>query len=165
MLLKQFDLHVFAYDPFITPEEADKLGVSLKPLDALFQTCNVISLHTPRLKETEGMITGDHFRSMKPGAIFINTARGAVVRENEMMKVLKERTDIFAVLDVTHPEPPVPGSPLYTLPNVVLTPHIAGSMNAECRRMGRFIIQELDRFLSGSPLQWRVTEEMARTMA
>lgn len=164
-LLKPFDLRVLAYDPFVTPAEAQALGVTLVPLETLFRECDVASLHTPWLKETEGLITGAHLASMKPGATFINTARGAIVREPEMIAVLEQRPDLTALLDVTYPEPPVPGSKLYTLPNVILTPHIAGSMNAECRRMGRFMIEELDRFNAAQPLRWQVTEKMAQTLA
>ncbi len=164
-LLKPFDLRILAYDPFVKPEEAKALGVTLVPLDTLFRDSDVVSLHTPWLKETEGLITGAHLASMKPGATFINTARGAIVREPEMIEVLEKRPDLFALLDVTYPEPPVPGSKLYTLPNVILTPHIAGSMNAECRRMGRYMIEELDRFNAAQPLRWRVTEKMAQTLA
>jgi phosphoglycerate dehydrogenase-like enzyme len=163
--LKPFDLRVFAYDPFVKPEAAAELGITLVPLAELFKTCAVVSLHTPWLKETEGLITGELLASMPPGATFINTARGAIVREAEMIAVLEKRTDLSAVLDVTYPEPPAPGSKLYTLPNVVLTPHIAGSMNAECRRMGRFMIDELDRYLAGRPLRWQVSEELAKTLA
>jgi phosphoglycerate dehydrogenase-like enzyme len=164
-LLKPFDLRILAYDPFVKPDEAKALGVTLVPLETLFRDCDVVSLHTPWLKETEGLITGGHIASMKPGATFINTARGAIVRETEMIDVLAKRPDLCAVLDVTYPEPPVPGSKLYTLPNVILTPHIAGSMNTECRRMGRFMIDELDRFNAAQPLRWHVTEKMAQTLA
>jgi phosphoglycerate dehydrogenase-like enzyme len=163
--LKTFDLRVLAYDPFVGEDDARRLGVTLRPLDDLFRESDVVSLHTPWLKETERMIRGAHFRAMKPGATFINTARGAIVDEAEMIEVLQQRPDIFAVLDVTYPEPPRPGSPLYSLPNVVLTPHIAGSMSGECRRMARFMIEELDRYLAGEPLRWQVTEEMACRMA
>jgi phosphoglycerate dehydrogenase-like enzyme len=163
--LMPFDLRLFAYDPFVKPEAAQKLGVTLLPLDELFRTCDVVSLHTPWLKETEGLITGAHLSSMKQGATFINTARGAVVREPEMIAVLETRPDLGAVLDVTYPEPPPPGSKLYSLPNVLLTPHIAGSMGPECRRMGRYMIDELDRFLAGQPLRWQVSEELAKTLA
>jgi phosphoglycerate dehydrogenase-like enzyme len=122
-------------------------------------------MHTPWLKETEGMITGEHFAAMKPNATFINTARGAVVREGEMIEMLRERTDLFAVLDVTYPEPPEPGSPLYTLPNVVLTPHIAGSLSGECRRMGGYVVEELKRYLCGEPQLWPISREQAATLA
>ena len=111
------------------------------------------------------MITGEHLASMKANAAFINTARGAVVREDEMVEVLRQRPDLYAILDVTYPEPPEPGSPLYTLPNVVLTPHIAGSMDNECRRMGRYAIEDCRRYLAGEPLQWQITREQAATLA
>lgn len=164
-LLRMFDLRVIAYDPFIKPEEAAALGVTLCSLEDAFRQADVVSLHTPWLKETEGMITGAHLRLMKEGATFINTARGAVVNEPEMIEVLQARPDLFAILDVTYPEPPLPGSPLYTLPNVILTPHIAGAMNRECRRMGQEMIKELRRYLHDEPLCWTISEEQAARLA
>lgn len=163
--LRAFDMRVIAYDPFMSKADAASLGVELVSLEKLFQRADVVSLHTPWLKETEGMITGAHFRSMKQDSTFINTARGAVVRETEMIEVLTERPDLFAVLDVTHPEPPKPGSPLYTLPNVVLTPHIAGSKDAECQRMGRTMAEELENYLAGKPLRWEITREKAKLLS
>ncbi len=163
--LKPFDVRVIAYDPFVSPEVARALNVELCSLDEVFRRADVVSLHTPWLPETEGMIRGRHFALMKPGATFINTARGAVVNEPEMIAALQDRPDLFAVLDVTHPEPPAPDSPLYTLPNVLLTPHIAGSMNDECRRQGRYMVDELRRYLSGQPLQWQITRERAALLA
>jgi phosphoglycerate dehydrogenase-like enzyme len=161
-LLVPFDLNVVVYDPFVSPEEATKLSVKLVSLDEVFRTSDVVSLHTPLLAETKGMITGAHLRSLKSGATFLNTSRGAVVREDELIAVLKERPDLQAVLDVTDPEPPTKGSALYKLPNVALTPHIAGSKDNECRRMGRAMVDELDRYLAGKPLQWEVTRELAK---
>ena len=102
---------------------------------------------------------------MKPYSTFINTSRGAVIRENEMIDVLRQRPDLWAVLDVTYPEPPPPDSALYTLPNVLLTPHIAGSVGEECRRQGRTMIEELQRHLAGEPLKWTVTKERAAIVA
>ena len=163
--LRPFEVKVLAYDPFLKEDDAAALGVSLVPLDVLFRESDVVSLHTPWLKATEGMITGALVASMKPGATFINTARGAVVRETEMIDVLKRRPDLSAVLDVTRPEPPVAGSPLYTLPNVFLTPHIAGSMDNECRRMGHYMVEELDRFLAGQPLAWPIDKARAAILA
>jgi phosphoglycerate dehydrogenase-like enzyme len=163
--LQQFDLHVIAYDPFATPEQAAELGVKLSSLDEVFERADVVSLHTPWLDETVDMIGGEHFARMKPNATFINSARGAIIREQEMIEVLQQRPDLWALLDVTYPEPPVPGSPLYTLPNVVLTPHIAGSLDNECRRMGRLMVDELGRYLRGEPLKWAISQEQARIMA
>jgi phosphoglycerate dehydrogenase-like enzyme len=82
-----------------------------------------------------------------------------------MIQVLKKRPDLFAMLDVTDPLPPVEGSELYTLDNVLLTPHIAGSLGSECRRMGKLMIEELDRFLGGKPLLYEIDEERFRTSA
>ncbi|MBZ0295568.1 MAG: glycerate dehydrogenase, partial [Anaerolineae bacterium] len=110
-------------------------------------------------------ITGAHFHMMKPNATFINTARGAIVREDEMIEVLQQRPDITALLDVTYPEPPVAGSPLYTLPNVMLTPHIAGSMAEECHRMGYYMLEELERYVAGEPLRYQITREQFEHMA
>ena len=163
--LRPFDLRVLAYDPYVTPEEARVLGVDLMPLEDLFASSEVVSLHTPLLPETEGMIRGSHLASMKRNATLINTSRGAVVREAEMVEVLKQRPDLWAVLDVTHPEPPEPGSRLYDLPNVVLTPHIAGSLVSECRRMGRLVVDELRRYAAGEPLEYEITREKAALLA
>jgi len=163
--LQHFDLKVIAYDPFVTEAEATKLGVELCALEDIFQRADVVSLHAPWLAETVGMITGAHLSAMRQGATFINTARGALVREQEMIDVLQQRPDLLAVLDVTYPEPPVAGSPLYTLPNVILTPHIAGSLDAECQRMGQLVVDELRRYLAGEPLQWAITRQQAALMA
>jgi phosphoglycerate dehydrogenase-like enzyme len=163
--LRPFDLRVLAYDPYVDIEYARQQEVELVLLGELFRRSDVVSLHAPHLKETEGLITGAHLASMKPGATFINTARGAIVREPEMIEVLRQRPDLQAILDVTDPEPPAPDSPLYTLPNVVLTPHIAGSMDDECRRMGRYMVEELRRYLAGKPLRWQVTPEAAKRRA
>lgn len=163
--LQGFDLKVIAYDPFVQPAAAAALGVELCALDEIFARADVVSLHSPWLPETVGLITGAHLAAMKEGATFINTARGAVVREPEMIAVLQQRPDLLAVLDVTYPEPPVAGSPLYTLPNVILTPHIAGSLDAECQRMGQMVVDELKRFLTGEPLQWAISREQAAVMA
>jgi phosphoglycerate dehydrogenase-like enzyme len=163
--LRPFDLRVVAYDPFVTPEEAHVLGVDLMSLEDLFASSDVVSLHVPLLPETEGMILGSHLASMKRNATLINTSRGAVVREAEMVEVLGERPDLWAVLDVTHPEPPEPDSRLFDLPNVVLTPHIAGSLGNECRRMGRLVVDELRRYVAGEPLKHEITRERAALMA
>ena len=103
--------------------------------------------------ENIGVLNGALFERMRPNAVFINTGRGRQVNEPEMIRVLKERPDLTALLDVTYPEPPVPGSELYTLPNVHLSPHIAGSMNDEVRRMAVSAIDEFKRYRDGQPLQ------------
>lgn len=163
--LRPFDVRVVAHDPYVSEEEADGLGVGLLALDRLFTEADVVSVHAPWLPETEGLIRGHHLASMKRGATFVNTSRGAVVRETEMVSLLEDRPDLWAVLDVTHPEPPEPDSLLYDLPNVVLTPHIAGSQGDECRRMGRLVVEELRRYVAGEPLRHEISRERAAMMA
>ena len=78
-----------------------------------------------------------------------------------MLEVLARRPDLQAVLDTVIHEPPPADSPLYTLPNIVLTPHIAGSVGGECRRMGNYMVEEVERFARGEPLKWQITREAA----
>lgn len=164
-LLKPFDVRVFASSSYRSPELARELGVHFISIEEIFKTCDVVSLHTPLLPSTRGLIISEHFRSMKKGAAFINTARGAVVCQSEMIEVLRERPDLTAVLDVTDPEPPNQNSPLLSMPNVALTPHLAGSFHYECRRMGQYMIEELQRFLKGDKLKWEITREQAIKLA
>ncbi len=164
-LLRGFDLRVIAVDPFFPRRMADDLGVELVSLEELFTVSDVVSCHAPLLPETERMIRGTHFDSMRKNATFINTARGELIDEKEMVKVLRSRQDLFAVLDVTHPEPPPKDSPLYNLENIVMTPHIAGSHGGETRRMGNFMVQEFDRYLRGEALVGQITREMVNRMA
>ena len=163
--LKNTEVQVIAYDPFVKAEVAQELGVRLVTLEEVFQTADVVSLHTPHLKETEGLVGASLLRAMKPGATLINTARGAVICESELIATLQERPDLTAMLDVTWPATPPRESPLYDLPNAVLTPHIAGSMGEECKRMGSYMVDELERFLRDEPLRWRITREQMARMA
>ena len=102
---------------------------------------------------------------MRPYATFLNTGRGAQVVEADLIRVLGDRPDLTAILDVTDPEPPVANSPLYTLPNCILTPHIAGSIGNEVWRMSAYMADEFARYLQGSPVRYEVTEQMLATMA
>ncbi|MDX8044618.1 hydroxyacid dehydrogenase [Gracilibacillus sp. S3-1-1] len=164
-LLKPFDIKVLGYDPYVKEDEAKKLGVELCSLEEVFSKSEVVSLHTPLLNETKGMIGKEHFVQMLPNASFINTSRGAIVREVEMIEVLQDRSDITAVLDVTFPEPPNQQSPLYHLENVVLTPHLAGSEGKECGRLGYYMLEEFKRYINGVPLQWQVKQEHFHVLA
>jgi phosphoglycerate dehydrogenase-like enzyme len=163
--LRGLDVGVVVYDPFLSDDEARRESVRKVGLDDLFAMADAVSLHTPHLPETAGMITGRHFELMKPGAFFLNTARGEVVDESGMIAVLRRRPDLQVVLDVTSPEPPAPDSPLYSLPNVVVTPHIAGSVGHECQRMGHAMVDEFERFAAGQPLRWEITAERAARIA
>ena len=165
-LLRPLDIRCIVYDPFLNEAEAKNLGVQLCTLDEAFANGDVVSLHAPDKRETCGMITGEHFLMMKQNATFINTARGRTVRGGEMVIALERRPDIIAILDVCDPEePPAAGSPLFTMENIILTPHIAGSVGPECQRLGRYIVEEFYRYLKGEPLQWKITRELAAKVA
>ena len=164
-LLRPFNLKVLVYDPFLPQATADALGVELVSLEEAFARGSVVSCHIANLPETQGMLREQHFASMQPGAVFINTGRGAQVVEEEMIAVLQRRPDLVALLDVTWPEPPVPDSPLYTMRNVFLSNHIAGTIANEHHRMADACIEECARYLRGEPLRWEVTMKSLEHMA
>lgn len=163
--LRSLEVRVLVYDPYLTEEAARRDGVTQVGLDELFTRADAVSVHTPHLAETTGLIKGAHFAAMRPGAFFLNTARGEVIDEPQMIAVLTQRPDLQAMLDVTAPEPPLRDSPLYSLTNVVLTPHIAGSVGAECQRMGQAMVDELIRHQAGEPLRWEITADQAELIA
>lgn len=164
-LLQNYDLKILSFDPLTTEEQAQSLGVQLCSLEELFRSSDVVSLHAPWLPETENLVGGTLLRLMKPEATLLNTSRGAVINEPELCQVLQERPDLTAILDVTRPEPPAADSPLFTLDNVILTPHISGSMGAEVARMGQWMADELIRHLDGLPLKHQRTEAELTTAA
>jgi phosphoglycerate dehydrogenase-like enzyme len=149
-LLRPFELDVVVYSPELTPAEAAALGVRAASLEAVAAQSHVLSLHQPLIPETVGQIDARILGLMPDGATLINTARGAVVDEAALIAELRTGR-LEAVLDVTDPEPPPPDSELWRLPNVVLTPHIAGSMGNELHRIGDSVAAEVERFTSGLP--------------
>ena len=164
-MLKNYHVKVIVCDPFLSQQQAAELGVEKCSLEELFGRAFVISNHTANNEQTKGMLRYDHFSRMRENAVFINTGRGAQVVEDDLVKALQERPDLTALLDVTFPEPPVAEHPFYTLPNCLLTPHIAGSTGNEVARMGTYMLRECEAFLSGIPTQYEVTEKMLETMA
>ena len=156
---------ILVFDPFLPDEKAKELGVEKVDLLTLFSSCQVVSNHLANNEQTRGMLRKEHFAAMLPYATFLNTGRGAQVSEEGLIAVLKEREDLTAVLDVTFPEPPEEGSAFYRLPNVILTPHIAGSEGNEVRRMTEYMLEEAASFIENKPLRYDVTLEMLKTMA
>jgi phosphoglycerate dehydrogenase-like enzyme len=163
--LRAFHPRILVYDPFLSSEEAATFEVERVGLAEAFAAGDVVSLHTPLLTETRGLINRPLLAAMRPHATFINTARGAVVNGADLADVLADRPDLTAVLDVTDPEPLPADSLLLALSNAIITPHIAGSTDAECRLMGRFILDELDRWLNQAPLRGEISPERANILA
>ncbi|TCR83864.1 hydroxyacid dehydrogenase [Rhizobium sp. BK376] len=163
-LLRPFDYRVIVYDPIMDDSEAQQLGVEKLDLDALIATADIVSIHAPSLPATRHMIDARRLSLMKAGATLINTARGALVDEAALIDVLKSGR-IDAVIDVTDPEIPDAASPFYDLPNVFLTPHIAGAVGLERTRLGEMAVDEVCRFIEGKPLLYRVHRQDLQHMA
>ena len=164
-MLKPYHLRVMAYSRSLTEEKAAALGVEKSDIETIFRTCQVVSNHIANNVNTQGIFREEHFASMVPYGVFLNTGRGAQVVEDDLAKVLEARPDLTAVLDVTMPEPPLPDSPFYRLPNCILTPHIAGSSGLEVHRMASYMEEEYDRYAAGVPNLYEVSIPMLETMA
>ena len=163
--LRGTGLTLLAADPFADADAAAELGVSLVSLEELFDRADVVSLHAPLLPATEGMIGAALLERMPEGATIINTARGGLIAEDDLIAVLRRRTDLTALLDVTVLEPPAPDSTLWDLDNVELTPHVAGSMGTDRGAMGQLIALELGRLVAGLPLQHAIERGALERMA
>jgi phosphoglycerate dehydrogenase-like enzyme len=165
--LKAHRLEVLVFDPFLPDEAAASLGVRKAPLAEIFSTCQTISNHLANNAQTVGMLDYSLFSLMAPDATFINTGRGAQVVEEDLVRARREEPGRTALLDVTWPEPPEDGSPFYTLPNVFLTPHMAGSSGDEVQRMGEAMLEEFRAWRANpsAPSRRCVTPEMLATMA
>lgn len=164
-MLKGYKLKIKVFDPFLSDEKAQMLGVTKCSLNELFETCFVVSNHLANNSETKGMLKKEHFSAMREYATFLNTGRGAQVVEKDLCDILREREDLTAILDVTEPEPPEKGHPFYSLPNCILTPHIAGSYGDEVKRMGEYMLTEYKKYICGEKSPYEVTLKMLETMA
>jgi phosphoglycerate dehydrogenase-like enzyme len=157
-LLRPFDFEVLVYDPYLDSADADALGARAVGLDELLRRSDVVSLHAPELPETRGMLDARRLGLLGDGAVLVNTARGALVDGAALLRELVSGR-IDAVLDVTDPEVLPPDSPLYELPNVFLTPHIAGALGGETARLVGLALDEIARFARGEPLAHEVRRE------
>lgn len=165
-LLKPFELNVIVWDPFLSDDGAAALGVErVATLEDAFARGFVVSNHLANVPATRGLLQRHHFEGMRPHATFINTGRGATVVEEDLTAVLQARPDLQALLDVTDPEPPALTSPFYTLDNVALTAHIAGSMNNEVVRMADFMLEEFAALVAGRPLRFAISRDMLERLA
>jgi D-3-phosphoglycerate dehydrogenase / 2-oxoglutarate reductase len=146
---RAFGVHMLAYDPYIEELVITQYGVEPVGFTELLQRSDIVSMHAPSTPEAYHLMTEDHFRLMKPEAIFINTSRGATIDEPALIKALQEGWIAAAGLDVFEQEPPDPSNPLLRLDNVILTPHVASAsarMDPERRRR---VGQEIALVLTG----------------
>lgn len=164
-LLRPFHLHVIVFDPFLSDADAAALGVEKVSLEDAFARGYIVSNHLANKQETVKMLNAPLFALLRDDATFINTGRGATVDEDALIAEFTRRPTLTALLDVTWPEPPAIDSPLYSLPNVHLTSHIAGSIGDEVHRMADDMIAEFTRWERGEPTAARVTLPMLDHMA
>ncbi|KAB8161907.1 hydroxyacid dehydrogenase [Streptomyces sp. 3MP-14] len=154
-LLRHHDLDVVLHDPYVDEADAARLGARLVGVAELFRESHIVSVHAPAVPETHHLVDRAALASMRDGAVLLNTARGSLVDHEALTEELVSGR-LSAILDVTEPEPLPADSPLWGLPNVLLTPHIAGSHGNELSRLGRTAVEELERLAAGHPLRHRV---------
>jgi phosphoglycerate dehydrogenase-like enzyme len=142
----------------VSEEAALQMGVEKSELDDLLRRADIVSLHAPANEDTFQMLNAARLALMKDDALLINTARGSLIEEAALISELG-RGRLFAFLDVTDPEPPAADSPLRSLENVVVVPHLAGCIE-DCSRMGEMAIEELRRFFAGEPPLYQVRPAM-----
>jgi phosphoglycerate dehydrogenase-like enzyme len=154
---------VLVVDPYADPAAVAATGAELVTLADALPRADVLSLHAPDLPSTRHMIGAAELAALPPGATFINTARGALVDHAALEQACA--AGLHAILDVTEPEPLPRTSVLYDLPNVMLTPHVAGSIGAETRLMTASALSELERYAAGLPPLAAVTAQSLKLQA
>jgi phosphoglycerate dehydrogenase-like enzyme len=157
-LLSQHSFRILLHDPYVTAAEAADLGAEAVGLAALFARSDVVSVHTPLLPSTHGLVSRDLIMSMRPDAVLINTARGAIVDQDALAEATAAGR-IRAVLDVTEPEVLPAGHPLWEHDNVLITPHLAGSQGNEWHRLANAAVAEVARWAAGREFAHPVPRE------
>ena len=140
-------MNVIAYDPFLSPEGAEKLGVELVRMDELLKRSDYITIHVPRTSDTVNLINKDRFSKMKDGVFLINCARGGIVNEKDLYDAIKGGKVAGAALDVFEKEPPDPDNPLLGLDEVICTPHLGASTEEAQENVALAIAQQMVDFL------------------
>lgn len=164
-LLKSYHLDVYVYDPYLPVGQCNKLGVKSVGLEELFEICDVVSNHLPDIPSTQGMINYKFLNRLKDYSTFINTGRGKQVNEADLSKLLRKRSSICALLDVSCHEPLFPWSSLLRRKNVFLSPHIAGSMGNEYNRMVEYMMMAYDDVTHNRDSSFEVSLNMLDNLA
>ncbi len=149
--LKSFGFKFLICDPYLSEDRKRELGIDVVTLETVFRNSDFISIHTPLTLDTRHLVNGHTLALMKPTSYLVNTARGPMVDAQALADALKNGVVAGAGIDVYDIEPPPPGYPLFGLPNVILTPHLAWYSEDAGRRIRELIVTEVDRFLAGQP--------------
>ncbi|MFJ3421854.1 hydroxyacid dehydrogenase [Streptomyces sp. NPDC086082] len=156
--------NVLVSDPYLTDEDARLLGAERVELPDLCRRSRVVSIHAPLLSETTGLFDSALLALIPDGGALINTARGSIV-DTDALTAECASGRLEAYLDVTDPEPLSADHPLLNLPNVLVTPHIAGTQGDEVARLGRYAVEEVERWVAGQPLRGEVTRQTLPRLA
>ena len=146
--MQAFGTRILAFDPYVTSQRAQQLGVTLVPLDELLEQSDFVTIHMPKTPETTGMISDDQLKLMKRSAFIVNVARGGLIDEDALYRALVDGEIAGAGLDVFVQEPPT-DSPLLSLPNVIVTPHLGASTDEAQEKAGVSVAKSVRLALSG----------------
>lgn len=163
-LLRGYDMNLLVADPYCDAATAKALGARLVDLDELCKLSDVVSVHAPQLPQTRHLLNDRRLSLMRDGASVINTSRGSLI-DTEALVAHCSSGRLDAVLDVTEPEPLPPAHPLLQLPNVMVTPHVAGAQGSEIGQLGQYAIAEVRRFFADEQLTGQVHATDLTTMA
>ena len=148
-LARAFDMNVLVYDPFAKPFEDEK--VKIVSMEEVLKNSDFITLHCPLMAETRHIINKDRLKLMKPTAYIVNTSRGPLIKEDDLIEALKAGQIAGAALDVQDPEPPALDNPLFTMDNVIMTPHIGWRRYESRQRLVNLMGDNIKSFIDGSP--------------
>ena len=153
-----FNMNVYVYDPVIDRSQVEDFGaVYMSDLMEMVRQIDFLSIHCPLIPQTRHIVNAELLDAMKPDAYLINASRGPTVDEEALITALKENKIAGAGLDVFDQEPPAPDNPLFSMDNVVLTPHVAGFTDEGKRRMGVTAAEDILRVLRGEKPKYPVT--------
>lgn len=164
-LMQAFNVDIVLYDPFVSDDKAEEMGVRKVSFEELCKTSDIISIHAPSIPETFHMFNKDTLAILKKDAVLINTSRGSLIDEQALYEHMKAGNLKYACLDVYDPEPPTLDNPLRSLKNCIMTPHLAGQANNGLKKIGQHVCEEIERVLAGQNTVCEVTREMLAKMA
>lgn len=154
MMKAAFNVRAIGYDPFVDAEEAAKRGIEkFDSLEEMLEQSDLVNISLHKTPETENFFSGDLFNHFKPGAIFVNTARGGIVNEDDLYEALKDGRLSAAAFDVFAAEPLSKDSKLLTLPNFSATPHIGGNTAEALARTSMTVVENVLHVIKGEPAE------------
>lgn len=149
-LARAFDMNVLVYDPFAKP--FDDENIKIVSMEEVLKNSDFITLHCPLMAETRHIINKDRLKLMKPTAYIVNTSRGPLIKEDDLIEALKSGQIAGAALDVQDPEPPALDNPLFSMDNVIMTPHIGWRRYESRQRLVNLMADNIKSFIDGKPV-------------